>query len=313
MDQFTSKAWFKLIIGALATAALYYLNQTGYWELIEQVLSDRRWSTQLGGVVINPYIVLRGLLIIISIFWLTAVLIDLVSLRISRRTSINASTRNLLITLVQVLFYIVAGLVALNMLQINLSALAVLGGAIGIGLGFGLQKIAANFISGIILLLEKSIRVGDLVELDGGLSGFVRQTRARYTLLEGFDGREVMVPNEDFIVSRVTNLTFSDTKGRLSFKIGVSYNSDLDQVKSLLVEVIRNHPLALEEPASAVYLTEFGDSAVVFLVQVWIRDIVTQRWMATNDLNFAIWQKLKENNIEIPFPQRVIHLKKHVD
>ncbi len=313
MDQFTSKAWFKLIIGALATAALYYLNQTGYWELIEQVLSDRRWSTQLGGVVINPYIVLRGLLIIISIFWLTAVLIDLVSLRISRRTSINASTRNLLITLVQVLFYIVAGMVALNMLQINLSALAVLGGAIGIGLGFGLQKIAANFISGIILLLEKSIRVGDLVELDGGLSGFVRQTRARYTLLEGFDGREVMVPNEDFIVSRVTNLTFSDTKGRLSFKIGVSYSSDLDQVKSLLVEVVRNHPLALEEPASAVYLTEFGDSAVVFLVQVWIRDIVTQRWMATNDLNFAIWQKLKENNVEIPFPQRVIHLKKHVD
>ncbi|MDA8654100.1 mechanosensitive ion channel [Alphaproteobacteria bacterium] len=313
MNQFTSKAWFKLFIGALALAALYYLQHVGYWVLIEQVLSDRRWSTQLGGVVINPYIVLRGLLIIIAIFWLTAVLIDLVSLRISRRTSINASTRNLLITLVQVLFYIVAGLVTLNMLQINLSALAVLGGAIGIGLGFGLQKIAANFISGIILLLEKSIRVGDLVELDSGLSGFVRQTHARYTLLEGFDGREVMVPNEDFIISRVTNLTFSDTKGRLSFKIGVSYNSDLEKVKSLLVEVVRNHSLVLDEPAPAVYLTEFGDSAVVFLVQVWIRDIVTQRWTATNDLNFAIWQKLKENNVEIPFPQRVIHLKKDVD
>jgi len=122
-----------------------------------------------------------------------------------------------------------------------------------------------------------------------------------------------MVPNEDFIISRVTNLTFSDTKGRLSFKIGVSYNSDLEKVKSLLVEVVHNHPLALEEPAPAVYLTEFGDSAVVFLVQVWIRDIVTQRWAATNDLNFAIWQKLQENNVEIPFPQRVIHLKKDVD
>ena len=313
MNRFTSKAWFKLIIGALVISALYYLNQTGYWELIEQVLSSERLSTQLGGVVINPYIVLRGLLIIIAIFWLTAVLIDLISIRISGRTSINASTRNLLITLVQVLFYIIASLVTLNMLEINLSALAFLGGAIGIGLGFGLQKIAANFISGIILLLEKSIRVGDLVELDGGLNGFVRQTHARYTLLEGFDGREVMVPNEDFIVSRVTNLTFSDMKGRLSFKIGVSYSSDLDQVKSLLVEVVRNHPLALDEPAPAVYLTEFGDSAVVFLVKVWIRDVVTQRWTATNDINFAIWQKLRENNIEIPFPQRVIHLKKDVD
>jgi len=313
MNRFTGRALLKFALGMALLGFLYYLMQLGYLAMIEMMLSDDRVTIQLGGVAINPYIIFRGLLIIVAVFWVTSVTIDVISSRIERRTRISASTRSLLNKLVQVSFYVIAGLVSLNMLRIDLSALAVIGGAIGIGLGFGLQKIAANFISGIILLLEKTVRQGDLVELENGLYGFVRQTHARYTLLEMVDGREVMVPNEDFIVSRVTNLTLSDTKGRLSFQIGVSYSSDLSHVKALLLDVVHNYALAMEDPAPSVHLIEFADSSVVFLVQLWIRDIVTQKWTATDDINFAIWQKLQENGIVIPFPQRVIHIQKEAE
>ena len=208
-----------------------------------------------------------------------------------------------------VVVYFLAFLFALGVLGIDLTALTVFSGAVGIGVGFGLQKIASNFISGIILLFEKSVEEGDLVELSDGIAGFVRETGARYTLIETFEGHEVMVPNEDFITNRVTNWTFSNSRGRIDINIGVSYGSDLDKVATLLVEAANGHPRCSQSPAAECFLVDFGDNSVNFTLYFWVDDVIEGRKRPRSDVLFAIWRKFKENDIEIPFPQRDLHIK----
>jgi small-conductance mechanosensitive channel len=313
MRDFSRRFLSKLLVILIVIAGGYGLNYFGLTNDIRAALSDDAVTLRIGDVHITPYDILKAVLTIIAVFYLIATISDFARARIERVTRLDTSTRILLQKATQVSLYLLAALISLNLLSIDLSALAVIGGAVGIGLGFGLQKIASNFISGVIILLEKSVRAGDIVELDNGMAGIIRDIQARYILLEAFDGREVMVPNEEFIANRVVNLTYSNKRGRLSFRVGVSYDSDLRLAKSLIIEAAHENPRVLKEPAPDIWLEDFADNAIVFHMRAWIDDITDNRFGVVDQINFAIWDKFSTNQIGIPFPQRVIHVKNDKD
>jgi small-conductance mechanosensitive channel len=197
----------------------------------------------------------------------------------------------------------------LDFVGIDLTTLTVFSGAVGIGLGFGLQKIASNFISGLILLMEKSIEEGDLIELADGTFGFVRRASARYTLVETFDSKEILVPNEDLITSRVVNWTFSNSSARVELEIGVSYHSDIELARDLILQAAAEHPRCAVTPEPACFLRTFGDSSVNFTLHFWVDDVTEGRWHPHSEVMFEVWRKFKDSGIEIPFPQRDLHIR----
>ncbi len=188
-----------------------------------------------------------------------------------------------------------------------MTTFAVIGGAVGVGIGFGLQKIASNFISGVILLFEKSVEIGDIVEIENAnIFGTVKHFGGRYTLVEGVDGREIMIPNEDFIIGKVTNWTYSNSRARVEISLGVAYGSDLEKVKEIMTECAKEHPRCLTYPEIDCFVTQFGEYDIKITLYFWISDIVEGRMKPKSDIIVSIWKKFKENGIEIPLPQREI-------
>jgi len=295
-----------VVITFIAAIFLGYLNPIIYF------LDSDSLAFQVGQTRISAHLVVKALIAIALLFWLAGLFSDLSERKIKALRKINASNRALIAKALQIFIYFIAALITLDVLGIDLTALAFLGGAIGIGIGFGLQKITSNFISGLILLFEKSIEEDDLVELEDGTGGFVRHTGARYTLIETFEGREIMIPNEDFITKRVTNWTFSNTRGRIDIDIGVSYDADLDKASELIIEAANEHPRCSKNTAAECFLVDFGDSSVNFTLLFWVDDIIEGRKRPRSDVLFSIWRKLRDNNIEIPFPQRDLHIKNMV-
>lgn len=296
----------KTLILAAIVIPITLLNEFGALGEITGFLDE--YSFKLGQYTFSMLNVVNFVLAIFILIWIAGAVIRVFD-DVIHKTAMNTSTATLLSTITKVGIYTVTVFIGLNILGIDLTGLAVLGGALGVGIGFGLQKIASNFISGIILLLEKSLRIGDLVELGVDERGFVRKIGARYSLIETLDNREVMVPNEEFISQRVTNLTYSNSRGRLQIDIGVAYKSDLDLVYKLLLEAANEHPKISAEKKPVCFLRAFGDSSVNFVLFVWVDNIVEGRWTVQSDILFTIWNKFKEHNIEIPFPQRDVTVK----
>lgn len=298
---------FRILPWVIILAAIY-LWHNGHIRPIADFLSQPEYTFQVGKTKITPYKILKTLFIFIMFVWLALRLTDLFASAVGKMKHINPSNRSLLIKSVSIVVYVVVALVALDVMGMDVTTLAVFSGAIGIGLGFGLQKIASNFISGIILLLEKSVEVDDLVDLGGGMTGYVRHTGARYTLLESFDGKEIMVPNEDFITSRVTNHTYSNKMGRMDLKIGVSYDSDIVKAREIILKIAKAHPVGSSSKPPECFIEEFGDSAVIILLFVWLDDVTDGRLTLRNDILISIWQEFKKENIEIPYPRIDINL-----
>jgi small-conductance mechanosensitive channel len=303
------KDWIAKLLLTVIVIAFLAAGFLGYLNPIVTSLDSNTLAFQVGEKRISAYLVVKALIAMALLFWMAGIFSNLSEKKVKALRKINASNRALITKALQIFIYFIAALIALDILGIDLTALTVLGGAIGIGIGFGLQKITSNFISGLILLFEKSIEEDDLVELEDGTAGFVRHTGARYTLIETFEGRELMIPNEDFITKRVTNWTFSNTKGRIDIDIGVSYSSDLDKVSELILEAANEHPRCSRNTDAECFLVGFGDSSVNFTLYFWVDDIIEGRKRPRSDVLFSIWRKLKENNIEIPFPQRDLHIK----
>lgn len=198
-------------------------------------------------------------------------------------------------------------LIGLQMIGFDLSVLAVFGGLFGVGIGFGLQNIFSNFASGIILLLERPIEVGDIVEVDG-LLGKVQEIRFRVAVVNTFDNESIIVPNSDLVSERVTNWSYGgDTTLRLRIPIGVGYGSDIEKVKRILLEIAREEENALQEPEPNVFFKEHGDSALNFELRVWISTPL-DRISVQNNVRERIDERFNEEGIEIPFPQRDVHL-----
>ncbi|WP_417459725.1 mechanosensitive ion channel family protein [Kordiimonas sp.] len=296
-----------LIVGALG--ALVWAGYNGHLVPVREFLNDERLTLEFMEYKISPYTVLKGLLIIFGFFWVSSLVSAQIEKRIAGIARMRVSNRELLSKAATLIIYFIFFVAALDMIGIDLKALTVLGGAVGIGIGFGLQKITSNFISGIILLAEKSVEVDDLIELSDGTQGFVRHTGARYSLVETFDGKEVMVPNEDFITARVINWTLTNKHGRVEIVVGVSYGADLDLVHKLLLEAAHEHERCAEFPEPVCYLDGFGDSSINFTLHFWVADVTEGRRGPKSDVQFTIWRKFAENDIEIPFPQRDLHIK----
>lgn len=303
------RVWLAKTLLALFGIAFLALAYLGYLEPIRTVLDADELSFTVGTMRFSAYLLVKALFSIIILIWLTRLIAHFGEQRVKGLKGINTSNKALIVKAIQISVYFVAFFIALNIVGIDVTSLTIFSGAVGIGVGFGLQKIASNFISGLILLFEKSVEEDDLIELDDGTAGFVRDTGARYTLIETFESRDIMIPNEDFITNRVTNWTFRNTRGRIEINVGVAYGSDLDQVKEIILEAARNHPRCSLNPAPVCFLVEFGDSSVNFTLYFWVEDIVAGRMEPRSDVLFAIWHKFKEQNIEIPFPQRDIHMK----
>ena len=276
---------------------------------IRAFLDSENLSLSIGKVRISAYLMTKAFITIVLFFLITRILSEFGEKRIKSIQGIHSSNKALINKAFHIFIYFFGFIIALNILGIDLTAFAIFSGAIGIGIGFGLQKITSNFISGLILLFEKSIENGDMVELSDGTYGLIRKTSARYTLLETFEGREMMIPNEDFIVNQVTNWTFNNRKGRLEVNIGVAYESDIEKAMELILEAARELPRCIEDPAPTCYLKEFGDSSVNFLLFFWVADVSRGRYRAKSDVMLSVWKKFKEHNITIPFPQRDIYIK----
>jgi small-conductance mechanosensitive channel len=301
-------AWAGILVFATLVAVLA-AGMSGHLDAVRTYLDTPMLTFTVGSLAVSAYDVLRGILVLAMVFWTTAIIAALVEGRLAKLTKLRATTRILITKVFQIALYVVAFLVTMDLMGLDLTTLTVFSGALGIGLGFGLQKIASNFISGIILLLERSVEQDDLIELPDGVSGFVRKSSARYTLIETLDGKEILVPNEDLITNRVTNWTLTNTRGRIEISIGVSYGSDLEKAQALILEAAREHPSTIEDPKPQCFLRNFGDSSVDFTLLFWIGDVVKGRWAPQSEVMFTIWRKFRDAGIEIPFPQRDVHIK----
>lgn len=223
---------------------------------------------------------------------------------------IRPAIRQLLLKTAEFAIFGLAFILLMNIMGVPLGSLAVLGGALGVGIGFGLQKIASNFISGVILLVEGQATVGDYVELDGGEAGTIIKMTARATILETYDGRWIVVPNEDFITTRVVNYSDSGSANRYEVEFSVSYDTDINLIPDIICAAVAKHPEVLDNPeAPDCELKGFGDNGIDFGVEFWVNGIDDGKNKFSSDVLFLIWNALKENNIEIPYPQRVVEIK----
>jgi small-conductance mechanosensitive channel len=264
----------------------------------------------VGNISFSLLAIVRGLVFGGLLFWLGRWSNDQSSTYIRAQQDMRAPTRELATKAVEMTIFGACFLLLMNIMGINLSALAVLGGAIGVGLGFGLQKIASNFISGVILLLEGQATVGDFVELDGGESGTIVKMMSRATILETFDGKWIVVPNEDFITTRIINWSDAGSGNRYEVNFSVSYDTDINLVPDIVQTAVATHPDVLSKPEGPdCELRGFGDSGVDFCVEFWVEGIDDGKNRYSSDVLFLIWNALKANNIKIPYPHRVIEIK----
>jgi small-conductance mechanosensitive channel len=267
-----------------------------------------QYALKLGSIRISVYLVIKSLIVLMILFWLASLISSKSKSYLSKSKNIKLSTKNIISKFIDILIYFVVFIITLKTVGVDMTAFAVIGGAVGVGIGFGLQKIASNFISGLVLLFEKSIEVGDWVELDNGnIFGIVKHFGGRYTLIESFDGKEIMVPNEDFIVGKVTNWTYSNKHARIEIDVRVSYDSDLKKAKQIMIQCAQEYPRLLRNLEIECYLTKLDDFDVKIVLYFWIIDIIEGRMLAKSDVLLNILEKFKQNDIKIPFPKREIY------
>ncbi len=304
----TDSRWARWLLAAIVLTFIIF-DQFDWMDPVKNSLSSEQFLIKIGTYEVTVYKLISGLINLLMVFWLASLISVFGEKRIRSLKHMRASNRTLLANGFKLIIFISVFFIGLNVLGISPTVLTVFGGALGIGIGFGLQKIASNFISGLILLFEKSVEEGDLVELAGGFQGFVRRTGARYTLIETFDSKEIMIPNEDFITNRVTNWTFSNTSGRIEIIIGVSYECDIEKARDLILEAAKEHPRCSRNPAPQCHLTDYAASSIDFLLHFWVDDVTQGRVEPRSDVMRSIWKKFKAHNIVIPYPQTDVHIK----
>lgn len=291
---------------ALAVWGLVILHLLGWLPGILAVLDGM--AMQLGETRVSVLSAFKLLLIIAVAFTLAIWLSEAISRQLrksvgispSMQVGINKFSRFLLITL--------AFLMALNAVGIDLSSLAIFGGALGVGLGFGLQRIASNFISGFILVLDRSIKPGDVITV-GTKFGWVEELKARYVVVRNRDGVDTLIPNENLITSEVINWSYVDRNVRVTIPVQISYDDDPEKAMAIMMECAFASPRVLKVPEPLARMMEFGDSGIELQLRVWIGDPENGFANVTSDINLAIWKGFKAGGVTIPYPQRDLHIK----
>ncbi|MFT4902302.1 MAG: small-conductance mechanosensitive channel [Lentimonas sp.] len=261
-----------------------------------------------GSFSVTAWGVLAGILAFAFSLWISLAIARLAEVRIQSIPNLSPSLRVLLAKFVRIAFIAIASMVAISSMGVDLSTLTVLGGAIGIGLGFGLQKVVSNLVSGMILLMDNSIKPGDVIEIEGTY-GWINNLRARYASVITRDGTEHLIPNEDLITQKVVNWSFTDNLVRIKVPVGVSYNSDPHQCIQLVLEAATSVERVLTHPAPTCPLRGFGDSSVDLELRFWISDPAAGVANVQSQVLLKIWDSFKANNIEIPYPQRDLHIR----
>lgn len=296
-------AWERIIAAIVwGWLALYITDLAPYVvDALEQV------HFAIGKQKVDLWMILHGVitvfLTVVFALWVAGV----IEARLMRIETLDSSLRIVGVRIAKALLTVLAIVASLSMVGIDMTALSVFTGALGVGLGLGLQRIASNYVSGFIILLDRSIRLGNIVQV-GADVGQVTQITTRYTVLKHPGGTEFIVPNETLIGSTVQNQTYSDSRLRLAISVGVAYDSDIDAVMALMVEAARAHPRVLKDPEPKVFLTQFADSAINLELGFWIEDPEGGRGNVASDLNLAIWRSFRQHGVDIPFPQREVRM-----
>ncbi len=297
------KSWEIGISGVIWLALALHI--TGLLNAVLDAMADMTF--RIGHQSVSLLIILQGIMSIaitvIAALWLGRFLES----RIMRMEEMDASSRVLLTKVVRGMLLVFSVLVALSLVGIDIRVLSVFGGALGVGLGFGLQRIASNYICGFILLLDKSIRLGDLITLDNKY-GTVTRLTGRYMVLRGQDGSESLIPNETAITSTLVNHSFTDRNMCIKIRLQVAYSSPLDVAMKIMLDAAAENSRVLDDPKPSVNLTEFADSGITLELSAWIADPESGQTGLQSQINLAIWREFQRANIEIPFPQREVRI-----
>lgn len=291
---------------------ILFFHFTGVLTIIVETLESI--VLEIGNIKLSAYSVIRALIFGSILFWLGKVSNSTGKRIIRNRQSIDLRTKEVLSKLFEVLVFFIIFILLLQILGVNLTTLAVFGGALGVGIGFGLQAIASNFISGIIILLDRSVTIGDYIQLEDGDCGTVRELNLRSTTLETYEGKDIVVPNEKFITSSFTNWTHKDKEQRYRVDFSVAYKTDVRMVADKIKEAISTHPQVLSgddlpvEKRPDCEISGFGDSGINMFIEFWMEGIDDGVNRVGGDLLLIILDTLRENGVEIPFPQREVKI-----
>ena len=298
------KAWENIISTLIwVVVALYLLDWLPAVTKAMDSFAFKVGASRISVLSIFNFIVLSAVLFTLAM-WLS----NYVERRVRASKHLNASLQVGLAKFLKFFLIALAILVALDAVGINLTALTVFGGALGVGLGFGLQRITSNFISGFILLFDRSIKPGDVISI-GDKFGWVQELRARYIVVMDRDGVETLIPNENLVTTDVINWSYSNPNVRLKIPVSISYGDDPEKALGLLSDAANNCKRVLQDPPPAARLMEFGDNGIHLELRIWISDPQNGITNVRSDLNLAIWRLFKQAGITIPFPQRDVHVK----
>lgn len=262
---------------------------------------------KIGKNPVNLLLALQGVLTVLVTIFIALWCSRIIENRLMRVNNINMNLRVVLAKLLRVILLFIAVLIALSAVGLDITMLSVFGGALGVGLGFGLQRIASNYVSGFIILLDKSMQIGDVVTIENHY-GVVSDLRTRYLVLRKLDGTEVIIPNETLIITPVINHSFSEHKARVQMPIQVSYDSELELAMQLMRDTAVRHSRVMVEPAPAVQIKGFGESGIDLMLTIWIPDPEEGSSALQSEIYLEIWQAFKQNHISIPFPQREVRI-----
>lgn len=304
--QFIEHRFARNII-AFTVLGLVALSIFGVFDQTMTLLDSIGFS--IGEFRLSALSVTKGVLGIFILLYGALFLANILDKRISSSRSLTPSSRVLISKITRVFLVVVALVVGVTSAGIDLSLFAVFSGAVGLGIGFGLQKVISNLFSGMLLLLDQSIKPGDIIEIDQTF-GWVNHMGARYTELVTRDNKSYLVPNEEFITQQVINWSHGNTLVRIETTFGVHYDSDPHEVKRLAIEATTKPDRVVDSPSPVCHLVEFGDSSLNFVLRYWIKDAEKGITNTKGDVMLAIWDIFKENNIDIPYPHREVFMHK---
>ncbi|PWT80495.1 MAG: hypothetical protein C5B58_11540 [Acidobacteria bacterium] len=267
-----------------------------------------RWNAPLAGISLSLFQIFLLIALLIAVFWLSSRTKRFLFNRFLVRSGLDRALQHAIAQIIGYAVLIIGIIIVLENTGIHIGTLTVFAGAVGVGVGFGLKNIASNFISGLLILAERPIAIGDRIEV-AGITGQVRQIRARSTVIMTNDNIAMIVPNEKFIDSPVTNWTYTDRRVRFRLPVGVAYGSDVNKVREALIAAARQHPATLSDPAPDAFLEKFGDSTIDFQLVIWSEEMSRRPSRFKSDLNYLIYNHLTAAGIEIPNPQRDLHIR----
>jgi small-conductance mechanosensitive channel len=290
---------------ALAAWAFAALNILGLIDPTLDLLDSM--SVNIGHFRLSLLLLLKSVVLLALTIWIANLASRVLEHRLQTIPTVAPATQVLVAKLSKVVLLTLAVVIALNAVGIDLTAFAVLSGAIGVGIGFGLQKVVSNLISGVILLLDRSIKPGDVIEI-AGTYGWITRLNARFVSVSTRDGIEHLIPNEDRITQRVTNWSYSDDRVRLHVPVGIGYSSDVRHAMALCIAATKDVSRVLPTPVPICLLKGFGDNSIDLELRFWIRDPRNGTANVRSEVMLGIWDRFKEHGIQLPFPQRDIHL-----